>query len=203
MSALVLTTVGVGAAGSPRFAPAGLLVESRGVRVMIDGGPGSEPAGRLDAWLVTDMRSELIAQLRKLARSRGLEPGSGDFDGGGLTVRYHPVVHTSHPAGGYLIKSGNRTVAWAPEFWEFPAWASGADLMFAEAAGWNRPIRFAGGAGGHMAAVEVAAVAQAHRVRRLVLAHIGRPTVRAIDRGERPPFGEFGRDGQVFRLRVV
>lgn len=58
MSALVLTTVGVGAAGSPRFAPAGLLVESLGVRVMIDGGPGSAPAGQLDAWLVTDMRSD-------------------------------------------------------------------------------------------------------------------------------------------------
>jgi len=202
VSALVLTTVGVGAASSPRLAPAGLLVERLGERVMIDGGPGGEPDGRLDAWLVTDLRSELIAQLRKLARSRGLEPGSGRFDGAVLSVQYHPVVHTNHPAGGYLIRSGNQMVAWAPEFWEFPEWAAGADLLFAEAAGWNRPIRFAGGVGGHMDAIAVAAAARAHRVRRLVFAHIGRPTLRAIDRGERPPFGEFGRDGQVFRLPV-
>jgi hypothetical protein len=202
VSALVLTTLGVGAASSPRFAPAGLLVERLGARVMIDGGPGGEPAGRLDAWLVTDLRSELIAQLRKLARSRGLEPRPGDFDGAVLSVRYHPVVHTNHPAGGYLIRSRNQTVAWAPEFWEFPEWAAGADLMFAEAAGWNRPIRFAGGVGGHMDAIAVATAARAHGVHRLVLAHIGRPTLRAIDRGERPPFGEFGRDGQVFRLPV-
>jgi hypothetical protein len=46
----------------------------------------------------------------------------------------------------------------------------------------------------------VASAAQAHRVRRLVFAHIGRPTLKAIDRGETPPFGEFARDGQVFRL---
>jgi hypothetical protein len=199
VSALVLTTLGVGAANSPRFAPAGLLVEGSGARVMIDGGPGSEPAGRLDAWLVTDERSELIAQLRRLARSRGLEPGSRDFDGG-FSVRYHPVVHTSHPAGGYLITSGNQTVVWAPEFWEFPGWAAGADLMFAEASGWTRAIRFAGGVGGHMDAIGVASAAKAHRVRRLVFAHIGRPTLKAIDRGERPPFGEFARDGEVFRV---
>jgi len=34
-----------------------------------------------------------------------------------------------------------------PEFLEFPSWAAGADLMFAEAAGWARPIRFAKGTG--------------------------------------------------------
>jgi hypothetical protein len=202
VSALVLTTLGVGAANSPRFAPAGLLVERSGACVMIDGGPGSEPAGGLDAWLVTDERSELIAQIRRLARLRGLEPRSGDFDGANLSVRYHPVVHTNHPAGGYLIRSGSQAVAWAPEFWEFPGWAAGADLMFAEAAGWNRPIRFAGGVGGHMDATAVASAAKAHRVRRLVFAHIGRPTLTAIDRGERPPFGEFARDGQVFRVSV-
>jgi hypothetical protein len=33
-----------------------------------------------------------------------------------------------------------------------------------------------------------------------VFAHIGRPTIRAIDRGARPVFGEFARDGQVFRV---
>ena len=72
--------------------------------------------------------------------------------------------------------------------------------MFAEAAGWSRPIRFAGGVRGHLHVLAVAAAARALGVRRLVFAHVGRPTVRAIDRGETPPFGEFAEDGQVFRL---
>jgi hypothetical protein len=59
------------------------------------------------------------------------------------------VVHTNHP--GYLITAPGRVVVWAPEFLEFPPWAEGADPMFAEAAGWDRPIRFARGIGGHMA----------------------------------------------------
>lgn len=40
---LKLVTLGVGAQASPRFAPAGLLVEYAGVRVMIDGGRGQHP----------------------------------------------------------------------------------------------------------------------------------------------------------------
>jgi hypothetical protein len=38
-------------------------------------------------------------------------------------------------------------------------------------------------------------------VKRLVFAHIGRPTIKAIDAGERPVFGEFGADGDVYILR--
>ena len=72
--------------------------------------------------------------------------------------------------------------------------------MFGEASGWNRPIRFVGGVGGHMDVLAVAAAARAHKVRRLVFAHIGRPTLKAIDSGVWPPFGEFARDGRVFRL---
>jgi ribonuclease BN (tRNA processing enzyme) len=90
------------------------------------------------------------------------------------------------------------TVVWAPEFYEFPAWVRAADLMYAEAAAWNRPIRFAGGVGGHLDVLAVARAARRARVRRLVFAHIGRPTIRALDRGLRPPFGEFAIDGQVF-----
>lgn len=66
--------------------------------------------------------------------------------------------------------------------------------MFADAAGWNRPIRFAGDVGGHAAALDVAERARRAGVRRLVLAHIGRPTIRALDRGDRLPFGEVGRE---------
>jgi hypothetical protein len=195
-----MVTVGVGAANSPRYAPAGLLVARGGVRVMLDGGPGAEPAGRLDAWLVTDERAELLPQLRRLAAARGLRPHVGALEQDDLRISARPVVHTSHPTFGYLLDAPEATVVWAPEFFEFPSWAGGAALMFADAAGWERPIRFAGGVGGHLHVPAVAEAARRHRVRRLVFAHIGRPTIRAIDRGERPPFGELAHDGQVFRV---
>jgi hypothetical protein len=125
-------------------------------------------------------------------------PDVGTFQVPGLQIVPRQVLHTSHPAFGYLITAARRKVAWAPEFWEFPTWAARVDLMFAEAASWSRPIRFRGGVGGHASALQVAADAAAHGVRRLVLAHIGRPTIRAIDRGERPPFGEFGVVGRTY-----
>lgn len=70
--------------------------------------------------------------------------------------------------------------------------------MFAEAAAWDRPIRFAGGAGGHLDVQAVARAARRLGVKRLIFAHIGRPTLRALDRGFRPAFGGFAVDGQVF-----
>lgn len=193
-----LALLGVGAMNSPRFAPAGLLVEHGGQRVMLDGGPGAEPEGELDAWLVTDERGELIRDLRRLARARGLEPAAGAHDGENLSILPRPVVHTSHPTYGYLVGVRGRTVVWAPEFIEFPGWAEGADLMLAEGAGWDRYIRFAGGVGGHAPVTHVAREARGHGVRRLVFAHLGRPTLRALDAGERPPFGEMGADGDVY-----
>lgn len=201
LAVMRLVTLGVGAASSPRYAPAGLLVAHGRVRVALDGGPGSEPPGRLDAWLVTDERAELIFPLRHAAADRGLTVSAATFRRAGLRVDRHEVVHTSHPAYGYRITAGGRVAVWAPEFWEFPAWVEGADLMFAEAAGWDRPIRFAGGVGGHLDLLAVAREARRHGVRRLVFAHIGRPTIRARDRGEEPPFGCFARDGQVFWTR--
>ena len=84
-----LVTLGVGAAASPRYLPAGLLVARRGVRVMLDGGPGAAPAGRLDAWLVTDERAELRSQLRRLAAERGLRPHAGASSG--VRCRSTPV----------------------------------------------------------------------------------------------------------------
>jgi ribonuclease BN (tRNA processing enzyme) len=185
---------------SPRFAPAGLLVEAER-RVMLDGGPGSVPEGTLDAWLVTDERAELMARIRALAQERGLAPEVGGVHAPGLDIVPLPVVHTSRPTYGYLISADHLRIAWAPEFLQFPDWANGADLMFADAAGWDRPIRFAGGVGGHAAARQVAVEAQRHGVRRLVFAHLGRPTIRAMDAGQRPAFGRFGHDGQVFRPR--
>lgn len=191
-------TLGVGAQDSPRYAPAGLLVSHAGRRVMIDGGPGAEPSGALDAWLVCDDQSELRASLRKLARARGLEVGVSGFRSGGLALTPRPVAHTRHRTWGYLIETAGTKVVWAPEFFRFPHWAEGADLMFAEGASWNRPIRFVGGVGGHMPILAVAAAARRANVKRLVFAHLGRPTLRAMAEGLRPPFGELARDRQVF-----
>ena len=185
---------------SPRYAAAGLLVEHARKRVMLDGGPGAVSRMPLDAWLVTDEKAELMPAIRRLSRALGVEAGVGSFSGKGLTIEPHRVVHTSHPTYGYLIRARGWKVVWAPEFWEFPRWARGADLMFAEAAGWSRPIRFAGGVGGHQCLLDVAREARMHKVRRLVFAHIGRPTIRAIDTGEQPPFGEFGVDGATYVL---
>jgi hypothetical protein len=179
---------------SPRYRPAGLLVEYGRARVMIDGGPRAAPRGPLDAWLVTDERGELMPQIRRLARRLGVTPAVAPFERGALSIEPRKVVHTSHPAFGYLIRGPHRTVAWAPEFLRFPRWARGVDLLFAEAAGWSRPIRFAGGVGGHASALDVAERARSAGVRRLVFAHVGRPTIRAYDRGERPPFGELGNE---------
>ena len=193
-----LVTVGVGAQASPRYAPAGLLVAHGGLRVMIDGGPGAVPRSAFQAWLVTDERSELITPIRALARERGLVPHMGRFQDGALRIVDRPVVHTNHPTCGYYIEAAGVRVVWAPEFFEFPRWARGADLMFAEAAAWTRPIRFVGGVGGHLDVHAISHAAKRHRVRRLVFAHIGRPTIRALERGCRPSFGEFARDGQIF-----
>lgn len=194
------TLLGIGAMNSPRYAPAGLLIEHGQARVAIDGGPGAEPDCLLGAWLVTDDRAELIRQLRRLAAARGLAPQVGAYHADGLTIAPHLVVHTSHPTYGYLIEADGARTVWAPEFLEFPIWAEGADLMFAEAAGWAHPIRFAKGTGGHAPALEVADQAARHSVRRLVFAHIGRPTIAALDAGHGLPFGEIGVEGGLYTV---
>ena len=199
-SRLRLTLLGVGAMNSPRYPPAGLLVRYRRRQVMLHGGPGAEPAGRLTAWLVSDERSELRRELRALSAARGLHPSVAALRVADLVIDPHPVTHTSHPAWGYLLRLPTASAALAPEFWAFPAWAAGVDLMFADAAGWNRPIRFARGAGGYMAALQVAEQARQHRVARLVFAPIGLPSLRAVDAGYRLPFGEWGQPGRTYQL---
>lgn len=199
---LRLTLLGVGAMNSPRYAPAGLLVRHPRSRVALDGGPGAEPDGRLDAWLVTDERAELRGSLRRLAEGYGCVPAAARYVVGDLRIEPLPVAHTNHPTYGYRITAARRVAVWAPEFWEFPAWAAGADLMFADAAGWAAPIRFRGGVGGHASVRGVSADASRHGVRRLVFAHIGRPAIRAIDAGHRPPVGEWGVCGRTYTVRL-
>ena len=198
---LRLTLLGVGAMESPRFAPAGLLVAWGRLRVAMDGGPGAEPPeGRLDAWLVTDEHAELRSALGRLAAERGLVPRMADVDLDELRIRAHPVAHTSHPTCGYRIEAEPGAAVWAPEFRTFPSWAADADLMFAEASGWDRPIRFRGGVGGHAPVREVGAEAARNRIGRLVYAHIGRPCLRAMDAGLIPEYGEWGREGRTYLL---
>ncbi|MEU7875376.1 MBL fold metallo-hydrolase [Dactylosporangium sp. NPDC049140] len=156
----------------------------------------------MDAWLVTDERSELRAKLRRLAAEHEVTPAMAGHTAGALCVQPQPVTHTSHPTFGYAIRAGNRLVVWAPEFWQFPAWAAGADLMFAEAAAWDRPIRFRGGVGGHASLHSTAEQAEQLGVRRLVYAHIGRPVIRAMDAGLQPPMGEWGIEGHTYQLPV-
>ena len=173
----------------------------RAAAVAIDGGPGAEPPGAVDAWLVTDEHAELRAALRRLARARDMPaPAVAEHVTGTLAVRPFPVEHTSHPAYGYRISAGGQIAVWAPEFWRFPCWADRADLLFAEAAGWDRPIRFRGGVGGHASVAQVAAEAARRGVRRLVYAHIGRPSLRAMDAGLQPPFGEWGAEGRTYTV---
>ena len=186
---------------SPRFAPAGLLVRCGDTAVAIDGGPGAEPPRAVDAWLVTDEHAELRAALRRLARARSMTaPAVAEHAAGALAVRPFPVEHTSHPAYGYRISAAGQVAVWAPEFWRFPCWADRADLLFAEAAGWDHPIRFRGGVGGHASVAQVAAEAARRGVRRLVYAHIGRPSLRAMDAGLQPPFGEWGAEGRTYTI---
>ena len=196
------TLLGVGAMASPRFKPAGMVVATGRRAIMLDGGPGAEPLDTVDAWLVSDERAELMAPIRRLAAARGLSPSSRGIDVPGLAVEALPVVHTTHPTLGYRIRDATGVVVvWAPEFFCFPEWAAGADLMFAEGAGWDRPIRFARGAGGHAALLEVSRAALNASVRRLVFAHLGRPTIRALDAGGRPSWGEIGIEGALYTVR--
>ena len=167
---------------------------------MIDGGPGAEPKGTIDAWLVADDQSELIGKIRKLAKSKGVRPAVGDFVSRGLSIKAKRVAHTNHVTFGYQISAGDKKIVWAPEFFVFPRWATGCDLMFADAAGWNKPINFRGGVGGHACVANVARDAVTYQVKKLIFAHIGRPTIRAIDAGEGPAFGEFGKDGAVYEI---
>jgi hypothetical protein len=192
--------LGVGAMSSPRFLPAGLVVEHEKARIMIDGGPGAEPRRRIDAWLVSDPRAELIRQIRAIGRRWGVEPRVAAFRAGDFSAEPKRVVHTSHETYGYLVRAGALRIAWAPEFYAFPRWAHDLDLMFAEAAGFARPVRFAHDAGGHMATLDVSRAALRQHVSRLVFAHIGRPSIRAIDAGQAPPFGQWGVEGRAYRV---
>lgn len=200
---LRLRLLGIGAMGSPRYSPAGLIVLAPSGAVMLDGGLAAVPDAKvrgLAAWLVTDPHAELIADIRRRGRELGVVPGVTAYASDDLDITPLPVEHTSHETWGYRLRRDGRTAVWAPEFAAFPSWAAGADLMFADGAGWSRPIRFRGGVGGHAAVLDTAQAARDAAVKRLVFAHLGRPTIRALDTGARPPFGEIGIEGADYEL---
>jgi hypothetical protein len=129
-----------------------------------------------------------------------LDPAVASFSSEGLSIDPHSVIHTSHDAYGYTIQACGKKIVWAPEFLRFPKWARGADLMFAEAASWSRPILFRGRVGGHAPVAQVARDAVKYQIKRLVFAHIGRPTIKAIDAGKQASFGEFGKEGDLYLI---
>lgn len=193
--------LGVGAMNSPTFKPAGLIVDHPKGLIILDGLPPKMVVEKAKAWLLTDDKGELTPAQKKLAADAGGPiPSVRQVEIDGLRITPHKVEHTNHSTYGYLIDDNSHKIVWAPEFFKFPDWAAGADLMFAEAASWDRPILFAGNVGGHMAILDVADQAQKKGVKRLVFAHIGRPTIRAIKSGQRPPFGEFGKEGKSYRI---
>ncbi|WP_433323716.1 hypothetical protein [Spirillospora sp. CA-294931] len=171
-----LILLGVGTAGSTRFAPAGLLVEYGHTHVGIDGGPGSEPPETVEAWLVRDEHDPLLPELRRIARESVMaEPGLGAFA--------HGALHVEPREAGYRITIGHRSAVWAPEPGPLPPWAGDADLAFA-------------GAVTAADVVEGARTARELGVKRLVFARVGD----ALDRGEPPASGEWGEEGRVYRI---
>jgi len=67
----------------------GLLVRYRRRQVLLDGGAGAEPTGRLAAWLVSDERSELRSELRALCAARGLHPAVAAASVADLMIEPH------------------------------------------------------------------------------------------------------------------
>lgn len=177
--------LGVGAAGSARFAPAGLLLEYGHVRIGFDGGPGSEPPENIDAWLVSDATGPLQPELRRIARETGMpEPAVAPYEHRPLHIEPMPVAAAAHA---YRITIGHQFAVWAPGLAQFPEWAGGADLMFAD------------GTGDRHRLAEVAAAAQQLLVRRLVLVPVGDTAIESVDRGRPPPYGEWGEEGRLYR----
>jgi hypothetical protein len=186
-----LILLGVGTAKSSRFAPAGLLVEYGHARVGLDGGPGSEPPENVQAWLVSDPHHALQPARRQLATEEGMPlPEVGAFSHGALRIEAVPVSPSLH---GYRILSGRYMAVWAPEYAVFPDWAEDADLMFADGTALD-------GTGAHLGVLASALAAQRRRVKRLIFVRLDEPVFAALDRGEPPPFGEWGEEGRTYRM---
>jgi hypothetical protein len=181
-----LILLGIGAAGSSRFAPVGLLLEYGHVRVGIDGGPGSEPAENIDAWLVRDEHGPLRDELLRIAHETGMpEPLVGPYEHGPLKIEPIPVADHVH---GYRIVVGHHVAGWVPEAPALPAWTEGMDLVFGDGSAAGPDTQ------------ELARTAKRLRVQRLVFVRLGAAALAAVDAGEPPLYGEWGEEGRKYRM---
>ncbi|GAA4150582.1 hypothetical protein [Actinomadura keratinilytica] len=178
-----LVLLGIGAAGSPRFAPAGLLVEYGRTHVGFDGGPGSEPPETVQAWLVRRRDEAGHPRLCRIAADSGMpQPAVASFRHGALQVE--PLPLPGDAPVGYRIAAGRRTAVWAPECRGLPLWAEDADLVFAGTSGMRQTVE----------------AARRLSVRRLVFARLDEEACAAMDAGRDPPFGEWGVEGGRYRV---
>jgi hypothetical protein len=181
-----LILLGVGAAGCVEYAPAGLLLEYGHVRVGFDGGPGSEPPESIHAWLVCDLHDDLQPARRRIAQETGMpDPAVVPYDHLPLRIEPMPVAQLAY---GYRFTVGHRVGVWTPVLGGFPAWAEGADLMFADATESRAQVG------------DLAADAKHLGVRRLVFVRLGTAAMSALDSGGRPPYGEWGQESRTYRL---
>lgn len=189
LARLAVTLVGTGALGSRGRRGAAVLIEFDGRRVQIDGEKPDDIQGNLDALLVTDVNA--------WNAEAALEAGGvvGSYSEGGLQITPHGVRHTAHPVYGYLIEADGKRVAYVPELWAWPAWATNLDLAIVDGSAWRRDISFSGGVGGHRALSSLVESAVEHDARWIVATHVGRPTVQAVGQGEEIPGLEVADDG--------
>lgn len=189
LARLAVTLVGTGALGSRGRRGAAVLIEYDGRRVQIDGEKPDDIQGDLDALLVTDVNA--------WNAEAALEAGGvvGSYSEGGLQITPHGVRHTAHPVYGYLIEADGKRVAYVPELWAWPAWATNLDLAIVDGSAWRRDISFSGGVGGHRALSSLVESAVEHDARWIVATHVGRPTVQAVGHGEEIPGLEVAEDG--------
>jgi uracil-DNA glycosylase family 4 len=208
-------TVGTGAMESPSRKDACLLVTDGGVALIFSAGPSilvediERYAENVDAVFVTDPDDAYeMRGARQLAEDLEAPLITPERDGqrwayGDFRVTAKQVVHTNHPAYGFLIEHGGRKLAWAPEFYQPPDWIKGCDAAFLEAAAWDRPITFAGGVGGHAAALDTLRWLKGKDVGQAVFVHVGRPTERAIEQGNVPTDMHVSEDGEEFVFKSV
>ena len=75
--------------------------------------------------------------------------------------------------------------------------------MFSDAAGWNRPpYSICQARRRTCCGARRAEAAQAINVARLVFAHVGKPTIRALDVGKSFPFGDLGQERTTHELTL-
>jgi len=197
-SELKLTLIGTGALDSPRKDEC-LLVEYQGQRILIDAGPDIQPkdVGELTDILVCDPESDFMKDARRLGEKYGIEPGVKSISEDGLKITPFKVKHTSHDTYGYKIEADNKTIIYAPEFFEFPTrQVKNADIAILEGSAWSKPIVFTGKTGGHAAVLDSWEKAKEANVDRIIFTHIGKTTEAHLKDAEEMGI-EIGHDGQV------